>query len=267
MGDSLTVMLNASGQPEQLYVDIHAGEGLGEGGLPWHNDLYLDVIADWQPGWRVTETHVIDADELEEAVRAKTRQLDEVRSRQGERSLDHETALRDKDDEIEIYKSGMEQALEELDLGLAFLTSRLVNLRSVLENVDAERSGTDTARYLKRYIDTWREGVHDVVTQFTTIFLERAPSDSLAYHLQYLLSILTYSMLRTLLSVLGANLSKVEDATSLTSLLTQLTHFRRRIRRQKRKRKVTMMRYGRGWRTRTVTLRSPQVAESRKRRL
>lgn len=116
------------------------------------------------------------------------------------------------------------KALEELDLGLAFLTSRLVNLRSVLENVDAERSGTDTARYLKRYIDTWREGVHDVVTQFTTIFLERAPSDSLAYDLQYLLSILTYSMLRTLLSVLGANLSKVEDATSLTSLLTQLTH-------------------------------------------
>ncbi|WP_102127801.1 DUF402 domain-containing protein [Deinococcus planocerae] len=70
MGDSLTVMLNPSGGPEQLYVDIHAGEGLGEDGLPWHDDLYLDVIADWQPGWRVTETHVIDADELEEAVRA-----------------------------------------------------------------------------------------------------------------------------------------------------------------------------------------------------
>lgn len=70
VGDALTVMLNAAGQPEQLYVDIHAGEGVGEDGLPWTEDVYLDVIADWQPSWRVTETHIIDADELEEAVRA-----------------------------------------------------------------------------------------------------------------------------------------------------------------------------------------------------
>jgi len=53
--------------------------------------------------------------DLEEAMRAKTRQLDDIRSTQGDRSLDHESALREKDDEIEIYKSGMEQALEELE--------------------------------------------------------------------------------------------------------------------------------------------------------
>ncbi|GBF05324.1 hypothetical protein DAERI_040084 [Deinococcus aerius] len=70
IGDAITVQLNAAGQPEQLYVDIHAGEGVGEDGLPWTEDVYLDVIADWQPGWEVTETHIIDADELEEAVRA-----------------------------------------------------------------------------------------------------------------------------------------------------------------------------------------------------
>lgn len=70
VGDALTVMLNAAGQPEQLYVDIHGGEGVGEGGLPWCDDVYLDVIADWQPGWRVGETHIIDGDELEEAVGA-----------------------------------------------------------------------------------------------------------------------------------------------------------------------------------------------------
>lgn len=116
------------------------------------------------------------------------------------------------------------KALDELDLGLAFLTSRLVNLRSILENVDAERSGSDAARYLKRYIDTWREGVHDVVSQYTTIFLERAPSEDVAGELQYLLSTFAYHMLRTLLPTLAANLSKVDDATSLTSLLTQLTH-------------------------------------------
>lgn len=69
VGDALTIMLNASGQPEQLYVDVHAGEGVGEDGLPWTDDLYLDVVADWQPGWRVSEVHIIDADDLEEAVR------------------------------------------------------------------------------------------------------------------------------------------------------------------------------------------------------
>jgi len=53
--------------------------------------------------------------DLEEAMRAKTRQLDEIRSKSGERNLDHDAILREKDDEIEIYKSGMEQALEELE--------------------------------------------------------------------------------------------------------------------------------------------------------
>jgi len=53
--------------------------------------------------------------DLEEAMRAKTRQLDEIRNKSGERNLDHDAALREKDDEIEIYKSGMEQALEELE--------------------------------------------------------------------------------------------------------------------------------------------------------
>jgi hypothetical protein len=53
--------------------------------------------------------------DLEEAVRTKTRQLDDMRAKQGERSYDLEAALKEKDDEIEIYKSGMEQALEELE--------------------------------------------------------------------------------------------------------------------------------------------------------
>ena len=53
--------------------------------------------------------------DLEESVRSKTRQLDDIRSKHGERNGDHDAALREKDDEIEIYKSGMEQALEELE--------------------------------------------------------------------------------------------------------------------------------------------------------
>ena len=53
--------------------------------------------------------------DLEEAVRSKTRQLDDHRSKNSERDYDQEATLKEKDDEIEIYKSGMEQALEELE--------------------------------------------------------------------------------------------------------------------------------------------------------
>lgn len=73
LGSALTAQLDASGAPVQLYVDIHGGEGVGEDGLPWADDLYLDVIGDWQVGddgvGRVTEVHIIDADELDAAVR------------------------------------------------------------------------------------------------------------------------------------------------------------------------------------------------------
>ncbi len=53
--------------------------------------------------------------DLEEALRNKTRTLDDIRSKHGDRDQDHQAHLREKDDEIEIYKSGMEQALEELE--------------------------------------------------------------------------------------------------------------------------------------------------------
>ncbi len=44
---------------------------MGEDGLPWHDDLYLDVIAEPEPGgWGVSATNIIDAEELEEAVQA-----------------------------------------------------------------------------------------------------------------------------------------------------------------------------------------------------
>jgi predicted RNA-binding protein associated with RNAse of E/G family len=72
LGSALTVQLNETGRPVQFYVDIHTGEGVGEDGLPWHDDLYLDVIAEPQAGgWGVSATNIIDAEELEEAVRAR----------------------------------------------------------------------------------------------------------------------------------------------------------------------------------------------------
>ncbi|GAA5435901.1 DUF402 domain-containing protein [Deinococcus aquaticus] len=51
------------------YADVCAATGLGEDGMPWLDDLYLDVRAllnaDWMPG--VPE--IIDADELDAALR------------------------------------------------------------------------------------------------------------------------------------------------------------------------------------------------------
>ncbi|WP_295814779.1 DUF402 domain-containing protein [uncultured Deinococcus sp.] len=76
-GSALSAMLDAGGVPVQVYVDIHVGEGVGEDGLPWTDDAYLDVIGDWHVGnrgdgdgqaGRVTEAHIIDAEDLEAAV-------------------------------------------------------------------------------------------------------------------------------------------------------------------------------------------------------
>ncbi|EJD03485.1 Dor1-domain-containing protein [Fomitiporia mediterranea MF3/22] len=118
--------------------------------------------------------------------------------------------------------------LEEKELALVFLTSRLVNLNAMVEGIEKER--TDHARYVRKYVDVWREGVSDVITQYTTIFLERAPtsSDSNAaertHELRYLLSALTHHQVSSLLTILRTHLSHITDATSLSALLTQLTH-------------------------------------------
>ena len=53
--------------------------------------------------------------DLEEALRNKTRALDDVHSKFGERDGDLERQLREKEEELEIYKSGMDQTLLELN--------------------------------------------------------------------------------------------------------------------------------------------------------
>jgi len=53
--------------------------------------------------------------DLEEALRNKTRALDDVQMKLGEGSSDLERQLREKEEELEIYKSGMDQTLLELN--------------------------------------------------------------------------------------------------------------------------------------------------------
>ncbi|KAL8792600.1 MAG: hypothetical protein Q9195_004823 [Heterodermia aff. obscurata] len=53
--------------------------------------------------------------DLEDALRNKTRALDDIHSKYGERDSDLERNLREKEEELEIYKSGMDQTLLELN--------------------------------------------------------------------------------------------------------------------------------------------------------
>ena len=62
------------------------------------------------------------------------------------------------------------------ELALAFLTGRVEVLNVATTRAEVEKRGLDTpdvwVRYMKKYIDTWREGVHDLLTQYAAIFLE-----------------------------------------------------------------------------------------------
>ncbi|KAF9784768.1 Dor1-domain-containing protein [Thelephora terrestris] len=132
--------------------------------------------------------------------------------------------------------------LDEEEIAQAFLSCRLSCLKRSLEDLDVERrtSGTFTPvtpsfqqssvsgsgeRYLKKYVDVWREGVYDLVSQFTTIFLERsAASSETTEFLHSLLTTYTTHLLSVLLGTLEVTLPTVQDPSALNSLLTQLTY-------------------------------------------
>ena len=123
------------------------------------------------------------------------------------------------------------RVLPERELALTFLTGRLQALNAALTSAEGEKRGLDApdawARYMKKYIDTWREGVHDLVTQYAAIFLERPPTDLPPKDLHTLRSLLpacTTQLLSRLLDTLRAALPRLPDAPALTALLTQLTY-------------------------------------------
>ncbi|KAI0673980.1 Dor1-like family-domain-containing protein [Trametes maxima] len=128
------------------------------------------------------------------------------------------------------------EVLSEQELALAFLSGRSSYLDGSLRAVEVEKKGLDGegsverereihARYLKRYVDAWREGVHDVVTQYTTIFLDRSQgADSTSAELHVLLTTFTTLRVRQLLDLLQETLPLVANPSLLSSLLTQLTY-------------------------------------------
>jgi len=123
--------------------------------------------------------------------------------------------------------------LDEEEIAQAFLSCRLGCLKRSLEDLDIERrtsgaftqSSVSGERYLKKYVDVWREGVYDLVSQFTTIFLERSASSSeTTEFLHSLLTNYTTHLLSVLLRTLEVTLPTVQDPSALNSLLTQLTY-------------------------------------------
>ncbi|KAN0109625.1 Dor1 domain containing protein [Russula decolorans] len=119
----------------------------------------------------------------------------------------------------------------ERELALAFLTGRLEALNIALTSAEGEKRGSDApdawVRYMKKYIDTWREGVHDLLTQYVAIFLERPPADLPPEDLHTLRSLLpacTTQLLSRLLDALRSALPRFPDAPALTALLSQLTY-------------------------------------------
>ncbi|MDE3229108.1 MAG: DUF402 domain-containing protein [Chloroflexota bacterium] len=64
-----TYTVTATFDPEnilaQWYIDICAGHGLNQAGRPWHDDLYLDLVADGRGA-----LEIIDSDDLAAALAA-----------------------------------------------------------------------------------------------------------------------------------------------------------------------------------------------------
>jgi uncharacterized protein len=57
-----TTMFNPDGQPVQEYIDVIAEQGVGDDGIPWYDDLYLDLT--WIPDGTPL---LLDQEELEAA--------------------------------------------------------------------------------------------------------------------------------------------------------------------------------------------------------
>ena len=110
----------------------------------------------------------------------------------------------------------------EEELAVIFLASRNAHLDSTFSTI--ERDLADPSRYIRKYVDAFRENVHDVINQYSTIFLDSSGPGQDPGKLRQFLLLFAQDKIDTLLHRLDTYLPQVEDATSLTSLLTQLTY-------------------------------------------
>ena len=140
--------------------------------------------------------------------------------------------------------------LNEDELQVAFLASREHNFRALLVGIERERG--EPVRYVRRYVDLFRENVYDVISQFTTIFLDyqkqqlsippppplpnsnskpnvqppppSSSSSSSSPPPPTLLITFAHQSLSALLTLLETHIPLIEDPSALSSLLTQLNY-------------------------------------------
>ncbi|KIY73351.1 Dor1-domain-containing protein [Cylindrobasidium torrendii FP15055 ss-10] len=143
---------------------------------------------------------------------------------------------------MEVFNEAQGVAPEE-QIALSFITGREACLQSALDGRrhDIERlvsipqkdlldkDKEDLTKTFKSYIEAWREGVHDIVTQFSTIFLERSatnPSLPICVLAKLQALIATYAsqaLHRHLLPVLRMTLPHI-PLVSLSPFVNQLTY-------------------------------------------
>ena len=97
--------------------------------------------------------------------------------------------------------------MNEAELRVVYLTSRLHNFNAHVGELDK----SEPIRYIRRYIDLFREHIYDIITQFTAIF----------DHDLLLVSFANDSVTNLVTLVLG-HLPQVSDSAALSSLLVQL---------------------------------------------
>lgn len=100
-------------------------------------------------------------------------------------------------------------ALTEPDLALVFLSSRLANFHAQAIHLDRDRS--EPTRYLRKYIDLFREHIYDIISQFSAIF-EASP----------VIQSFASAVISQLLSLVSAFVPRITDSASLSSILVQL---------------------------------------------
>lgn len=128
-------------------------------------------------------------------------------------------------------------ALSEAELRLTFLASRWDCLRSQLEQLEVSASAggnsEERMRYLKRWVEVWREVIGDTVGIYSEIFLSASAceesKDAAASPLELQdphapLPIFLSQCLQALQRLLEAQLPHISSVASLASLQTQLSY-------------------------------------------
>lgn len=122
----------------------------------------------------------------------------------------------------------------EEQIALSFLVGRESCLKSSLElrgrditrltNSEEleDREKDDLARYLKKYNDVWREGVYDIISQYSTIFLEHQSSTTSTSPTKMRSTASDLALSKTSLSVLSPRLHTLLTTYAVRALTSHL---------------------------------------------